>query len=52
MRRIHVLPVLGGWGVREMSDRQAFWYDLQHFGLRVALFNLGVLWGLWPPTRA
>lgn len=36
MKRLHVLPVLGGGAVREMGDLRAGWYDLWHSGSRAA----------------
>lgn len=51
MKRLHVLPVLGGWTVREMGDWQAFWYDLWHYGPLVALWNAGCALGIWHPAK-
>jgi len=46
-KRVHVMPVGDEWGVFEFDNIfQSCFYDLTHFGLRVAIYNFCFLmWG-------
>lgn len=39
----HVRHVRDGWTWMRQNRAQAFWYDLCHHGLGVAIYNLRVL---------
>jgi len=39
-KRIHVMPVGDKWGIFEFNNMfQSFFYDLSHFGIKVAVGN-------------